>query len=142
MRIHSDIITTDDIAKAAVKADMYLETFGKGGSRSRKNAFTVLASGNSTRNAMSNEFKAATWDQWGVFLGILFDIDPDMHTGKNSYADKYDFDFKTCDRFINETARNKIDVKSSHGHRWDYLAPFTFNCKGKGCSAHHRTRND
>lgn len=134
MRIHSDVLTGTDLFDAARVADMSFETYGEGGSRSRKKAFNVLCSGNSTRNAMSNEFKAATWDQWGVLLGILFDKDPNMHTGKNGYADRSDFHYKTDFRFQGD--RSGIDVKSSHSHRWTFTGVARVNaCKSDDCSA-------
>ena len=134
MKLHSDILTRDDVTTAARKADMILETFGQGGSRSRKNSFTVIASGNSTRNAMSNEFKAATWDQWGVFLGILFDIDPLLHTGKHGYEDAVDYHNKTDDRF-SSARRDQIDVKSKHNHKWINAGAYYSECKSDFCTA-------
>lgn len=131
MRIHSDVITSDDIHRAALIARVDYDggRFTIHGSRSRARAFNVLLTGESRRRPNSGargagDLYAATWDQWGVFLGYLFGIDPDMLTPY--YADAADFDYKTDGRFDPNT-RAMIDGEpaywpaDAHGdHTFDF----------------------
>ncbi len=134
MRIHADNLDSALVLAAARESDMIVESFSEHGSKSRKKAFNILCSGNSTRNAMSNSFKAATWDQWGVFLGILFDADETM-TVPGVYADSDCFYDQTFNRFVSG-ARPNIDVKSSHTHRWiNSGSPRLSECKSDFCTA-------
>ena len=94
MRIHSDIITWDDlhVARAAAiqhgEGFVYLHTKTHG-SRKRDHAFEVGLEGDGTTNkrrrnpgtsqdrSRQDEY-AATHDQWGWFLASLFRVDPNM----------------------------------------------------------------
>ncbi len=82
MRIHTDVLSARDIFAAAKAARADLE-ITRHGSRSRTAAFNVHLTGESRRRPNrqheSHEY-AATWDQWGVFLSILFDLDPELVT--------------------------------------------------------------
>jgi hypothetical protein len=106
MRIHSDTLTSLDLFEAARISRTEL-TYEFHGSRSRTRSVDVHLTGESKRRPndrgrhLSHEY-AATWDQWGVFLAVLFDRDPDMLCGtakRPAYADRADFHFKTSDRF-------------------------------------------
>ena len=103
MRIHSNLITGEDIYKAAATARADIE-MTRHGSRKRDGAFEVKLTGESKRRpnsghrgADSDEF-AATWDQWGVFLQILFDLDPEMVTPY--YDDRANYIWRTNARFV------------------------------------------
>ena len=107
MRIHSDVITTANLFEAAHLARVDLVDYKQHGSRSRTRAFNVKLEGESRRRPNGGSSAtygesggsgyAATWDQWGVFLGYLFEIDPRMVTPY--YSNKRDFDHKTGSRF-------------------------------------------
>lgn len=107
MRIHTDTLTTRDIYEAARigHADVVVLTEHK--SRSRDHAFTVKLEGDSRRRPNGGRTGgdgsgyAATWDQWGVFLAVLFDRDPEMVTPY--YADAYTFHWQTDFRFVPQT---------------------------------------
>lgn len=92
MRIHSDTLDRDTVFRAALAAKTYAEVLSAHGSRSRAGAFEVQLSGSSPYTAQSGAWKAATWDEWGVFLDSLFDIDPHMiagpYNGRNDFIDK------------------------------------------------------
>lgn len=109
MRIHSDNLLYTVLRDAArvARVDMDLTRHG---SRSRAEAFNVTLRGESNRapnrgtakgmdrfDRFDRPERAATWDQWGVFLGILFDYDPEMKTPY--YKDREDFNFRTNNRF-------------------------------------------
>lgn len=107
MKIHSNILTRQDFQDAARKAGagVYLVDFETCGSRSRIRAFKFTLTGNSShwRNGgtygANHDDRAATWDEWGMFLAHLFDVDPQAHCGKNSYLSAEHFHWSTSDRF-------------------------------------------
>ena len=110
MRIHTDRLTRDDIYRAARIARVDLATFDNKGSRSKEHAFDVKLGGESRRRPNGGDSGAgsgyaATWDQWGVFLAVLFDIDPNMVTPY--YANVWNFDSKTDYRFYPDDVASK-----------------------------------
>lgn len=144
MRIHTDTLTRRDIFDAAVIARVDLATFTSHGSRSRHHAYTIKLEGESRRRpnggaSGAGSGYAATWDQWGVFLGVLFDRDPSMVTPY--YADADAFHWQTADRFADRSA--DVDYATgpvfwpsdAHGdHRFDFSGtPFQQECTR--CSA-------
>ena len=104
MRIHSNTLTSQDVYNAARVARATVETLSEHGSRSRARAFEVKLSGESRRRPNGGNYGAdrdvfaATWDQWGVFLQILFDADPDL-TIPRAYADRDEYVYRTDARF-------------------------------------------
>lgn len=70
---------------------------------------------------------AATWDEWGIFLGHIFDLDPEAKCW--AYKDAADFNFQTDGRF--EDGDIPADM---HGdHRFEVGVPFYQKCKN--CTA-------
>lgn len=144
MRIHSDSLTIDDLNDAMREARAYYAEggFSTHGSRSRRRAFNVLLRGDSKRrpnggNSGAADEYAATWDQWGVFLSVLFESDPEM-TCLN-YKDADDFHMKTNDRFNpdgNDRAEGSEywpnDAHGDHRFEWEGVAR---EQKCKKCSA-------
>lgn len=115
MRIHSDHITTGDIYTAARFARVDVVDLGEHGSRKRDHAFDVKLEGESRRRpnggASGRDYAsgyAATWDQWGVFLAILFDIDPGMVTPY--YGDRSEFQHRTAERFTAPTVGEGVST--------------------------------
>lgn len=101
MRIHTDTLTSTDLYSAAMIARVDLD-LTINGSRSRERAFNVTLTGESKRRPNSGQRGAgddyaATWDQWGIFLAVLFYVDPSMVTPY--YADANVFDQRTAGRF-------------------------------------------
>jgi len=117
MRIHADILTTLDVFKAADLAGATIERFDDHGSRKRHHAFEVTLSGASSRNANGgrNDFKAATWDQWGVFLAHLFDIDPKTLT--RDYSGRTHFHWATTGRYH---LAGEVHGDECPQHKWRY----------------------
>jgi len=144
MRIHTDILTEADIHDAAREARVSYAGggFTRHGSRSRDHAFNVLLTGESKRRPNGGNYGAAddyaaTWDQWGVFLAVLFDRDPNMKTPY--YVDAHDFHVRTNDRF-NPDGNDRAEglgywPADAHGdHRFEYAGvPREQSCKK--CSA-------
>lgn len=125
MRIHTDKIELRHIHAAMSEAQVSPIRLTLHGSRSRDHAFDVKLTGLSNRrcNGDTDEY-AATWDQWGVFLGALYQMDPDM---KVPYYDSRDhFNYVTDYRFDTEEERQEIAL--AHDHHWEFVAPRTFQC--------------
>lgn len=102
MRIHSDTLTDRDMMDAARIARVHFDRYLNTGSRSRHHGFDITLTGESRRrpnggNRGAGDDYAATWDQWGVFLAVLFDRDETMIA--TYYADAAEFHYKTDCRF-------------------------------------------
>jgi len=114
MRIHSSALSTLEIRKAATVAGVGFSRLSEHGSRKRNGAWDVILHGDSPRNQNGGDEKAATWDQWGMFLNTLFDLDPVMVTPY--YADAEHFHWSTGNRYVN------FDRADDHrkGHKWEW----------------------
>lgn len=125
MRLHTDVLTEQDIRDAAKGGTIAFDRLTEHGSRSHKRAFEVKLTGsgthtNSGRYGANTWEQAATWDEWGIFLGNLYEKDPDMLVGSAGnpiYSDSGDFDWKTENRF----GENSITWDQQHKrHRWEH----------------------
>lgn len=108
MRLHSNTHLAGAIYNAAEVAGAEVFDVIHNDSRSHEHGFTVKLTGDAPNRPMywdrdrDGDVRAASWDQWGIFLSVLFDRDPDMVVGSVSsptYANVYDFDRKTNGRF-------------------------------------------
>lgn len=121
MRIHSNVITEDEVREAADHARVTFTRFGEGKSRTHSRFFDVILSGESRRHQNGGPDKAATWDQWGVFLSVLFDRDPNMICGAGKrpvYNGADDFDFQTNLRFSTAPTHWPADAHGDHTFRY------------------------
>lgn len=134
MRLHSDKIVWDDIAKACRAAGMrgVFHSTTEHGSRIRDRAFEVKLTGTSNRRpnnrgAHGGWDHAATWDEWGMFFAYLFKIDPEMvvgDSGRPTYDGANNFHAATGCRFESLTA------DSQHkSHKWEHIGARLFECK-------------
>jgi hypothetical protein len=136
MRIHTDNITWAEIREAGVLARVDFTKIKEHGSKQRDHAFhVVLAGASHHRQNMGGSGYAATWDQWGVFLGALFAIDPEMTcVGGGHYKNEADFDYKTGARFADGWPED------AHGdHSWVVGVPLVQTCRR--CTAEKRWGN-
>jgi hypothetical protein len=133
MKIHSNTLTTKDIWASTIATGMLGvhvdDDIVVKGSRSRTRSFNVKLTGNSNHapnNGRSGGFdygeKAASWDEWGIFINALFLVDPEAIVGQyKSYAD---FKAYTCNRF------DTLDWADSHRqHKWVRPGDYTGTCK-------------
>lgn len=123
MRIHTDVLDAPDFNEAARIARVTFTRIDWKGSRSRNRSVDLILTGESHKMQNGGTERAATWDQWGVFLAVLFDKDPSMTT--TYYADADAFARKTADRFgAFDDVRRFVAIgwpNDSHGdHQWDY----------------------
>lgn len=115
MRIHSDIITQAQLLDA-LPATTYIDRLSKHRSQKRGHAFEVNLAGSGKVGGQWGQLdgKAATWDEWGMFLAALYTIDPNMHTpAYPSGADE--FHWATGNRFATLTPDEQHKQ-----HRWNW----------------------
>lgn len=127
MRIHSDYVTVSDIyallrdGLTGVSVEV-----SRHGSRKRAAALEVRLEGTSTRRNMSNTGQAATWDEWGVFMARVFNLDANAILG---HEDRGNFVERTQERFEALTM-----PEDAHGnHHWESAGARVQACKH--CSA-------
>ncbi len=119
MRIHTDAITELEARKAARLAGVGFTRFGLHGSRSRDHAFDVILTGSSNRRQNTRgatDDMAATWDEWGIWLGILFNLDPAM-TIPAAYESAEHFHWATGGRY---KAGNLRPSTAHANHKWEW----------------------
>jgi hypothetical protein len=146
MRIHSDSISDLEIRKAARIAGVQFTRFGLHGSRSHEQAFDVILTGSSTRHQNGGPDKAATWDEWGIFLGTLFNLDAAMVCGtvkRPIYASAEHFHWSTGGRYAGTPTA--ADFARAHNHKWEFTGEsmtgtyWVHECGGRnGCGAVRR----
>ncbi len=109
MKIHSDVLTADDVHAAAAKArrthmqDIYIDDLLTGGSRSRARRIELHCNAENGRYATNSGTygangynRAASWSAWGYFIAELFVIDPEAIVGQyNGLADYH----ATCNKY-------------------------------------------
>lgn len=102
MRIHSNALTSLDIYRATnALPGVYAEVTPKG-SRTHVGAFEIRLTGTSTRRTMDGQDQAATWDEWGVFIAAIYEVDPAAVFGSvksPNYRDSNHFHAVTRYRF-------------------------------------------
>lgn len=134
MRLHTDrTIDYRKITEAVSVAQANLDDVTEHGSRSHARAWEVRLIGgfevhsarrpnSGHRGADGSDVYAATWDQWGVFLRHLYEIDPTMVCGSGKrpvYASLLDFSLKTDYRFNVNANGAAMWPHDEHGdHRW------------------------
>ena len=116
MKIHSDILTADDVREAASKAGCTVPAgIGIGGSRSRKFRLEFWLSGTGREGGQFGitRGRTATWDEWGIALAELFRRDPAARV-PSVYEGAEHFHWATDDRYVD------LSVDAQHvRHRWE-----------------------
>lgn len=135
MRIHTSLYALE-ISQAARVAGVSLTRMTEHGSRSHLRAFEVNLTGSNSRYQNGGEHKAATWDEWGMFLGHLFQQDPGAKA--SFYGSGEHFHWATGDRF-----RDGAPSDPHPQHRWEFFGSFDRYHEHvcTGCSAIVRTLN-
>jgi len=129
MRLHTDVLTRFDLIAMAADGPIAFEQLTEHGSRSHARAFEVKLTGSGTHTNSGSygartDVQAATWDEWGIFLGRLYDLDPQMLAGtpkRPIYAGLNDFHYQTGERF--DPVRGitwEQQHKSRHAWRTDW----------------------
>lgn len=118
MRIHT-ALTSEQITKF-VPSGVSLHVFTEHGSRTHDHAFEIQLSGHGRQSRWVNSgthgagyVKAASWDEWGIFLGSLFRADPNARIPR-VYEDQDAFTYCTGNRYT-----RSFTVAHQHAnHRW------------------------
>lgn len=88
MRIHSNILTADDMRDTLEGlTGVYIDHLSDHGSRKRANGVELRLVGNSPYLNMAKTDNAATWDEWGVVMVRIFDLDPNALIGSETEGD-------------------------------------------------------
>ena len=127
MRIHSDILTREDLG--GMLADLpgvYFDHISTHGSRQRARGIEVRLIGNSPYLNMAKTDKAATWDEWGVFMARVFDKDSSALMGKETEA-------AFCARTNYRFDTDGLPTDTHARHTWGERGQCT------GCSAKYGT---
>lgn len=115
MRIHSDTIPRGSLS--GLIADLpgvYIDHFSEHGSRKRARGIEVRLVGNSPYLNMAKTGKAATWDEWGVFMARIFNLDPFAIIGGETEAD---FNLRTNYRFEADGLPGDTHARHNWGER-------------------------
>src|SRR6478609_335430 len=136
MKIHTDLITAGNLIDATRAAGMRAVDieYTSHGSRQRARSFNVKLTGSSTRRPnpgtrpgghyeLEGQY-AATWDEWGMFIQALYEIDPEAIIGQ--YPNKAVFEQVTRERFVSLTAPYQ---HGGGGHKWIVRTPGVQECK-------------
>jgi hypothetical protein len=101
MKLHTDNILSGDLYAAAREAGVMIESTARVGSRSHDHGFEIYLSGSSSRMSNGRDHKAATWDEWGVFMAALYRLDTNAMWGSKAwgYEGQSDFNMQTQYRF-------------------------------------------
>lgn len=141
MRIHSNTLTHNAIWRATNGLSGVYATVTEHGSHSHARAFEVSLEGNgyrkNTGTSGAGEEIGATWDEWGVFLARLFEIDPHALCGsvKNPvYKDAASFHYRTGTRF----ADLDMPEDTHKRHNWHYDGPGAGSWSCTKCTATKR----
>jgi len=132
-------LNTNDVCKAACAAQMWTDNECQHGSR-YADVFRVIefngygsdevASRRHPNERSRSGYWAATWDQWGVLLSILYTRDPSMRVGgykRPVYRDAYDFHTSTGRRFEGITSLSELS--DFHGdHTFRSTTPYVSRC--------------
>jgi len=135
MFIHSDILTEQDI-RDAVPSTCYLAghydqrdgvtwaSIHVANSRSRAKRFSVRLSGSNKRTTRNLPDKAATWDEWGIFIAAVFKLDPDAKVGW--YKTREDF-MEITRREHERISQYRPDLAPTHTAPWLYSDVIAFD---------------
>lgn len=144
MRIYTNEATWSTLSDAARKAGVtfdreksFTPRTPKGQEPEFESGFDIILSGDSRRHQNGGQNKAATWDQWGVFLSWILHVDNDAKIGpvKYPYYDGLDdFNHKTDGRFAGSGIAPGVmpsDAHGDHTFRFDGLSHKCTKCSAR-----------
>lgn len=115
MRIHT-ALTETDIQAAARRAGADFVRLNVHGSRRAPRAFDVILTGSALHNchwSRSGDYRAATWDEWGIFLDLIFRRDPKAWI--KAYTCQSHFKWATGGRY-----EWLLPDQQHPRHKWEY----------------------
>lgn len=137
MKVKSNIITRATVGEAVRKAGVsFIDTNAREGwfepirefkPRTHEHGFEFFLTGSSKYAAAHQSAqggyereKAATWDEWGLVIEALYDVDPDAVIGY--YTSRADFIAKTRAEATRIATWNEPDGYQARTHRAPWLA--------------------
>lgn len=139
MRIHTQLGRLA-ITRAAQYAGVGFHRLERHGSRTHARAYDVILTGSGRNGGHfgSVDGRAATWDEWGMFLAALYRRDPETRcAGAGSYESAEHFVWSTGGRY--ETL---APAEQHRRHTWRYSAdepsPSTYIVHSCTCGAVRR----
>ena len=119
MKIHvNSNVTTSTVQNAAKAAGVTVEALTAHRSRTHDHAFNVYLSGSSNRDSQQGGYKAATFDEWGMFFEYTYRSDPTMYV-TNTYFDYHHFNWTFNGRYAAMLDGDPTLVKCRQ-HRWEW----------------------
>lgn len=99
MKFHTNL-TLDQMRSVQLPRGVSWYRLEQQGSRSRTRKFDMILTGGSNYGGQfgAQDYAAATWDEWGVVLGRLFELDPSARV-PGVYEGFYDFHELTMERY-------------------------------------------
>lgn len=130
MRVHTNVLTTLDVYKATEGLPGVYATAHRHGSRTHDGAIEISLEGNGYTGGQyhSTDKKSATWDEWGVVIARLLDVDPKAVFGtvkRPIYDGSSDFHRQTRWRFEDL----ELPEDTHKRHSWQYAGPRAQSCK-------------
>ncbi|WP_331757982.1 hypothetical protein OG225_41795 (plasmid) [Nocardia sp. NBC_01377] len=116
MKLHTNTIELPAITQAATKAVAAVVDAHRRPSHTHDHSFDVTLSGdgNLGRQSGTLTYREATWDQKGITLAALFEVDETLAVPR-TYPDAASFHWATFDRFRTLAAADQHIL-----HRWSY----------------------
>jgi hypothetical protein len=105
MRIHTSLTHAQMLEVVRGLPSVAAEVLTEHESATHPRAFEMRLSGSSLTGGQfgASDYRTATWDEWGIVMGRIFDADPTTRMGgsvkRPVYADAEDFHWQTGDRF-------------------------------------------
>lgn len=123
MMIHTSLASRSVFYSAALAAGVTLHRLDESGSRTHARKFDVILSGSANHGgAFGGDYRAATWDKWGIFLAAIFAADPDARAA-GYYECLEHFRWATGHRF------DTLTPDQQHPrHRWIVGVPYQNTC--------------
>lgn len=132
MRVHTNVLSTIDVYKATEGLPGVHATAKWHGSRTHDGAIEISLEGNGYRKNSGNygasDEYGATWDEWGVVIARLLDVDPKAVFGtvkRPVYDGSHDFHEQTRWRFEGL----ELPEDTHKRHNWQYAGPRAQSCK-------------
>lgn len=127
MRLHTNVMEKD-LHDAVRQAGANIQKLTVHRSTVRPHAYEVTLSGDGTRWANDGQYgradyKAASWDQWGIVLAFLYERDPAMivgSPGRPTYRDAEHFHAFTTRRYdVGVGIYSPNDDRYHGNHTWN-----------------------
>lgn len=130
MKIHTNVITLDQMHAAAAGLPGVVAHVTPRGSRTHARAFEIYMTGNGVTGGQwghGGNAKAATWDEWGCVIGRLYVIDPAAvwgSPGNPIYFNADHFNWTTGNRFAVGYLTDRFEMVTlpddTHArHKWE-----------------------